>query len=311
MRVPTTTYSEAFTNDLNSLRARQSALQQQATTGLRVTSASDDPAAMQNTLNFVADKTAAQQYNTNLTALQDRSNQIYNALSSLQTISSKIGENVTAAGGTSPNVTGIVADLNQLINNAVDLANTKDTATGTAIFGGTSGSTQPFVATRDSAGNVTAISYVGNNSVNAAEIGKGATISVDVPGVNSTSSGARGVFADARSGADFFTNLIKLRDDIAAGNTSAVTGADTAAIRKDSDNLLYHISNVGATQTRLNLTATTLQNRLSALDKNISDSTSADMVQTLVQLSQAQNSYQAALQSGSKIMQLSILNYIQ
>ena len=43
----------------------------------------------------------------------------------------------------------------------------------------------------------------------------------------------------------------------------------------------------------------------------ISRAADADLVQTLVQLNQAQNSYQAALQSGSKIMQLSLLNYIQ
>jgi flagellin-like hook-associated protein FlgL len=43
----------------------------------------------------------------------------------------------------------------------------------------------------------------------------------------------------------------------------------------------------------------------------ISNASGADMVQTIVQLNQAQTAYQAALQSGSKIMQLSLLNYIQ
>ena len=37
----------------------------------------------------------------------------------------------------------------------------------------------------------------------------------------------------------------------------------------------------------------------------------ADLVQTYTELTKAQNSYQAALQSGAKIMQLSLLNYIQ
>lgn len=314
MRVPTTTYSAAFTNDLNTLRARQAALQQQATTGLRVTAASDDPAAMQSALNFVADKTAAQQYNANVTALQDRSNQIYSVLTALQTISSKAGEYATSAGNgalQNANKPSLVSGLNTLIESALKEANTRDSATGAGLFGGTSGVTAPFVATRDSSGNVTSVSYAANEAVNDTAIGKGAAISVDVPGANTSGSGARGLFTDSRSGADFFANLIKLRDDIAAGNSAAVAGADTAAVQKDSDNLIYHIGNVGATQTRLNLTATTLQNQLSALDKNISDATNADLVQTMVQLNQAQNSYQAALQSGAKIMQLSILNYIQ
>lgn len=314
MRVPTTTYTAAFTNDLNTLRSRQSALQQQAATGLRVSAASDDPAAMQHALNFIADKTSAQQYNANVTGMLDRTNNIYSVLAALQSIASKAGEDATTAGNpalANSNRDALVTELNTLIDHAVVLANTKDPTTGAGIFGGTSGSAQPFAATRDSSGNVTAVNYTGNESVNAAEISQGATMTVDVPGANTTSSGAHGLFTDARNGADFFGNLIKLRDDITAGNTTAVASTDSPALLKDSDNLIFHIGSLGAAQTRLNLTATTLQNQVSALDKNISDATNADLVQTMVQLTQAQNSYQAALQSGAKIMQLSILNYIQ
>jgi hypothetical protein len=42
----------------------------------------------------------------------------------------------------------------------------------------------------------------------------------------------------------------------------------------------------------------------------ISNSSSANLVQVMMQLNQTQNAYQAALQSGVKIMQLSILNYL-
>ena len=314
MRVPTTTYTDAFTNNLNTLRARQSALQNQATTGLRVTAPSDDPAAMQSALNLVANKSSAQQYTANVTALQDRSTQIFNVLQSLQSLARQASVDATTAGNGTislENKSGLVADLNGLINNALDLANTKDAVTGAGIFGGTSGAAKPFTATTDAAGHVTAVTYNGNSSVNAAEISPGGSVAVDVPGANSGASGAHGLFTDARSGADFFGNLIRLRDNIAAGNTSAINSTDMPAMQKDSDNLIYHVGAVGAAQTRLDLTATTLQNQLSALDKNISNATSADLVQTIVQLNQAQNSYQAALQSGSKIMQLSILNYIQ
>ena len=313
MRVPTTTYTDAFVSELNTLRSRQSALQNQATTGLRVSSASDDPAAMQNALSLMADKSTAQQHGANVTALQDRTTQIYNVLQSLQKISSQAGElavavtNVLTPEAKSP----LIKQLNGLIEQALSAANTKDSLTGAGIFGGTSGSAAPFTATYDSSGNVTAVSYAGNDAVNAVEIGQGATVAVDVPGANTSGSGARGVFTDSRSGADFFANLIKLRDDIVAGNSAAIPTTDAAALQKDSDNIIFHVGSLGAQQTRLDLAATTLQNRMSALDKNISDATSADLVQTIVQLNQAQNSYQAALQSGSKIMQLSILNYIQ
>ena len=313
MRVPTSYYSDAFTSDLNTLRSRQAALQNQATTGLRVTSASDDPAAMQNALVFMSEKSKATQHGSNVTALQDRSTQIFNALQDLQKLSSQASADAVSAVNDTTNQshTTLVADLNAIIKSALTSANTKDPLTGRGIFGGTSGSAAPFAATYDSVGNVTAVSYTGNAAVNSVEISKGSTMAVDVPGVNNSGTGARGLFADAQSGADFFGNLLKLRDDIAAGNSTAIHTTDSAALQKDSDNLIFHIGNIGAQQTRLDLTATTLQNQMSALDKNISNATSADLVQTIVQLNQAQNSYQAALQSGSKIMQLSILNYIQ
>jgi flagellar hook-associated protein 3 FlgL len=82
-------------------------------------------------------------------------------------------------------------------------------------------------------------------------------------------------------------------------------------LRKDEDNFLYQISVNGSLQSRLETAATATSDSSAALDKMISHSADADLVETMVQLNQAQNSYQAALQSGAKIMQLSLLNYIQ
>jgi flagellin-like hook-associated protein FlgL len=42
----------------------------------------------------------------------------------------------------------------------------------------------------------------------------------------------------------------------------------------------------------------------------ITNASSANLVNTMVQLNQAQTAYQAALESGSKIMSLSLLNYL-
>lgn len=313
MRVPANSFTDSLVNQLNVLRARQYNLQNQVATGLRVNAPSDDPAAMQTTLNLVADKAANQQYRTNIVTLEDRSGQIYNVMQSLQTISSRAGELATLAGDvtkTSADRAAYTGELNQLINQAVQLANTKDAATGHALFSGTSSTATPFTAATDASGNVTSVTYAGNAAVNQVEISAGTTVAVDVPGVNNSGTGARGLFADSRSGADFFANLIKLRDDITANNHAAITGTDVPALNKDSDNLLYQISNNGVTQSRLSLATTVLQNGTSSLDQAISNQTSADLVSTMVQLSQAQNSYQAALQSGAKIMQLSILNYI-
>ena len=322
MRIATHAYTDAMVNQYNLLSAKQFTLQNQVSTGLRVSSASDDPAAMQNALNLVSTKSAQTQYGKNIATLQDRATQIYNVLQSLQTMSSNVGELTTQAGNaqtSDASLTDYVGQLNGYINDAVKLANTKDATTGNYLFAGTKNDAAPFTAVKDANGNITSVTYNGNGAVNQTEIGSGDSTSVDVPGVNATTSGTPGLFADAASGANFFNNLIKLRDDISANigvtipnkNISSITGADTDALKKDSNNLLYHISNNGVVQSRLDVANTQLTNNIGTLNTSISNQTSADLVQTITQLNQAQNSYQAALQSGAKIMQLSILNYIQ
>ena len=322
MRVATHAYSDAMVNQYNLLTARQFTLQNQVATGLRVASAADDPAAMQNALNLLASKATQTQYGKNISTLQDRATQIYNVLESLQTMSSSVGELATQAGNgvAAPGtLTNYVSELNGYIKDAVKLANTKDATTGNYLFTGTKGGQPPFTATTDANGNITGVTYNGNGSVNQTAIGADTLVTVDVPGVNATGAGPRGLFGDASSGASLFANLINLRDHIAANasatpatqNTAIITGADTSALKKDSDNLLFHISNNGVLQSRLDVADTQLTNRLSTLNTSISNQTSANLVETMVQLNQAQNSYQAALQSGAKIMQLSILNYIQ
>jgi flagellar hook-associated protein 3 FlgL len=165
--------------------------------------------------------------------------------------------------------------------------------------------------TRDANNQITAVSYSGNGTVNQSEIGEGATASVDVPGVNNAATGARGLLTDSQSGADFLNHLISLRDNLLAGNKTAITATDSPNLKKDENNIAFQIASNGVAQNRLTTAAAFISDSSQSLDKNISNQSSADMVQTMVQLNQAQNGYQAALQSSAKIMQLSILNYIQ
>jgi flagellin-like hook-associated protein FlgL len=52
------------------------------------------------------------------------------------------------------------------------------------------------------------------------------------------------------------------------------------------------------------------QSAFTSLQGLISNDTSTDVATTTVQLTQAQDSYQAALEAGAKIMQTSLLNYL-
>ena len=312
MRVTQNSFSESLVNRLNSLTARQYNLQNQVSSGLRVSAPSDDPAAMQNVLNYKTTKAEQEQYASNISTLQARAASTYTVLQQLQTISSDVSVVATSAGDIVQTDLSVYAGkVSDAIDAALQQVNKKDPATGQYIFGGTASSQPPFVATKDASGKITGVTYQGNTSVNQAEIAAGSTVTADVIGANNSGAGPRGLITDSASGADFFNHLISLRDHLLANDKPALLSTDTPALRKDEDNFLYQISVNGSLQSRLEGATTSASDNATALDKMISHAADADLVQTVVQLNRAQNSYQAALQSGAKIMQLSLLNYIQ
>jgi flagellin-like hook-associated protein FlgL len=64
-------------------------------------------------------------------------------------------------------------------------------------------------------------------------------------------------------------------------------------------------------QGRLEAASATVNDRLQALEGQISGETDADLAKALVRLNETQVSYQAALQTGGKILTLSLMDYIR
>lgn len=313
MRVATNAYTDSMLGQFNYLASQQYTLQNEASTGLSVQAPSDNPAAMQNTLDYLATNATQQQYSTNIATLQSRATAIDGVLQSLQTISSRAEDIATSAVGSTNSQSDLdnyADEVNQLINQVVSAANTQDPSTGQYLFGGTASSQPPFTTTTDGNGNVTAVTYNGNSSVNQSQIGANLTTSVDIPGVNNGASGARGLITDSQSGADFINHLIALRNDLQAGDTTAISATDSANLQKDENNITYQVANNGVQQNQLTAAATLATNSTQTLNTMISNASGADLVNVMVELNQAQTAYQAALESGSKIMSLSLLNYM-
>jgi flagellin-like hook-associated protein FlgL len=127
---------------------------------------------------------------------------------------------------------------------------------------------------------------------------------VDVPGANTSGSGARGVITDSRYGADFFNHLISFQNNLLAGDTTAIRTTDQVNLGKDEDNLVYQIGENGAIQARLNTAASAATTKLSSLNSSLDSVAGANLTQVITQLTQAQNAYQIAMQSSASIFQL-------
>jgi flagellar hook-associated protein 3 FlgL len=268
---------------------------------------------MEQVLNWQVQNSSNAQYQQNISTLQEQATSSYNAINSLQTLSARASEIATQADGTaSPaDLASYASEVNQLIQEGVQDMNSQN-AQGEYLFGGTQNSRPPFVATTDASGNVTAVSYQGNDSVPSAEVAPGYSLSAQVPGANTSGTGPAGVVTDSQTGADFFNHLIALRNDLQAGNTQAIATTDQANLTKDEDNITSQISANGLIQSQLNDASAVASTQSTALTQDVSQASDADMATTLTRLSTLQTAYQAALESGASLLNsnLSLMNYI-
>ncbi len=309
MRVTANTFPDSLITQLSQLAIRQNTLQNQAATGQRVQLPEDDPTAMRRVLDLKTETATLSQYQSNIDTLKESATASYDVMKALKKTSDRAGELATLADGTKSQaeLDTYATELNQLLEQGVQLVNSK--YRGDYLFSGTLSNQTPFVATTTN-NQITAVAYQGNADTTAVEIAENTTLSVQVPGANNSATGTRGLITDSRSGADFFAHLITLRDHLQSGDTAAITSTDTANLAQDEDNFLYQFGTNGVVQARLTAASSIATNRIGSLGKLVSNEADADLAQTLVKLSETQNAYKAALQSGATILNQSLLDYL-
>src|SRR5208282_801084 len=101
MNVSTTSFTNGFLSQITRLESQQSTLQNEVTTGLKVSLPEDNPAAMNQVLDLQTESSADTQYQSNISALQGTATTASDALNSLQTIVENASEIATNASGLS------------------------------------------------------------------------------------------------------------------------------------------------------------------------------------------------------------------
>jgi flagellar hook-associated protein 3 FlgL len=313
LRVASSTITNSLINQVNQIEVNQAQLENEVTTGLAVQNPSDNPSAMRSILDLEAESSSVTQYQSNISQLQQQATTASSAMQSLQTIAQNAGEIATQADGTSSqqDLNNFATQITQLIQEAGQAVNTQ--SQGNYLFGGTANSQPPYVVSQNSSGQVTGVTYQGNTTVPSLEIAEGVTVATLPVGANTTGTGADGLITDSRTGADFFNHLISLQNDLLSGNTSAISSTDLTNLQNDSDNITQQIATNGAVQQRMSAESTIAQSRLAALGQLTSSQADADTAQVMVQLTQTQTAFQAAVQAsvGFQDLTMSILNYLQ
>jgi flagellar hook-associated protein 3 FlgL len=311
MRVTSGSYADRLISNLGSITSRQARYQAQISTGQRVALPEDDPAAVRRTLDLEGERGRVGQYGRNITRLKETAVATNTAMRSLSKIATRAGELAVKANSirSADDLKAYAAEVTQLIQQAVSSANSN--LRGDAVLAGTRNGQPAYTLTLGTDGRVQSVTYNGNQDTPSLDIAEGQELSASVVGSNPNGTGPAGLIEDPRSGADLFNHLIQLQDQLLAGQGAQVTTTTAVALQADTDNLLRHIAANGVVQGRLEAASATVNDRLQALEGQISGETDADLAKALVRLNETQVSYQAALQTGGKILTLSLMDYIR
>lgn len=298
MRIASNTVQDNIVRQIQVLSTQTSKLQTQVATGQRIDSADDDPAAAGRVLSQQSEMRRVQQYSLNADRALEISQSTYSALSSVKDISDRAGEIATL--GRSPNsqesLGAYAAEVNQMIEQLVQVGNTR--LGNDYIFAGTKVDTAPYTATRDSAGNITAVTFTGDTNQASIALSEVAKVS---PYASSTTT--QGI-------TDFLNQLVALRDALKNADGDAIATTQTG-LTSTEDLLVSAIADNGAVQLRIETNQKQQQTRGDNLVSLTNSETAADLPDSIVRLNQAQTAYQAALQSAANIMNLSLLDYIK
>jgi len=293
MRVNPNQLSDILVAIQQTQQQEQTALQE-ISTGKRVNSPSDDPAAAASEVQNQATESRIDQYLQSAGSLQAQMQTADSALSSVVTaLNQAVSLGVEASNGTlsSSNQQQILQQIQGVVGQVVQLANTS--YQGNYLFSGTETSQAPFTQT------ASGVTYNGNDGVNSVEIADGRSIESNVPGSQ--------LFQ--QSGSDVFGSLQQLVTALQSGDTASISTATTAisgALNYLTGQRVFY----GNAETQLNDDQTSLNAETVNLKSQDNTLVGADPTQAATALSQAQVANQAALEAAAKILPNTLLDYL-
>jgi flagellar hook-associated protein 3 FlgL len=225
LRVTQNLEQSQFLAAINTLESGINQTQNQVSSGLQFTTASQNPTAAGAVDNYTQALAQSEQYGTNATSAQTNLNTEDNALTQLQSqLQSLRSLALEANSGTTSNtdLTAIATQAVQIQNSILSLANTQN-GNGEYIFGGYAAQAQPFTLTAAGA------AYNGDQGQRQVQIAAGLTVA---DGDNGDT-----VFNQIKTGNGTFTVSAN------AGNTgSGIVGATTVTNPAAYDGGTYSIN---------------------------------------------------------------------
>lgn len=308
MRIANKTVYDSITRNLTITSSEMYKANLIVSSGKKITDLSDDPVGLVTVLDLKSSLANIEQLQRNidtgkswLTMGESALTQIEDILTDTKALCVEMASDTKGVGERFSAGTIVEGSLDQILS----LANTQ--VGGRYIFGGTVTDTVPFVY-NDTA-NPPNVAYQGNDTPFSVKIGK--TTNVDVGRDGETIFGDDScAWDDSTAGSDnIFKTLIDLKTALEGNDVSGIQGA-MDKLDNHLDSVQTMISNTGGKILRLETKETIIEDLNLTYTERVSDLEDADLAEAIMNLTSKETAYQAALASSSKVMSLSLVNYI-
>ncbi|HYV99062.1 MAG TPA: flagellar hook-associated protein FlgL [Gemmatimonadaceae bacterium] len=272
-----------------------------ATTGRRLLEASDDPTAALSVLQNQGQSRAIEQYQRNIGAANSRLSLESNTLDELTNILTRAKE--LAMGQASDNATpttrkASAAEANQLLAQAVALANTKQN--GEYVFGGQTSTTVPYSLNTFASAFTFTVAATPPAGTRSIEIAPGQYVTTAHDGIT--------VFGDQTSGV--LQTLQSLAAALDSGSGPAVT-ATLAPLDTALDHTQVVSAEAGARINELDTASANHQALSVQLDADTSKLRDIDIEDAMTELASRQTAFQAAMAATARVLGMSLTDYLR
>lgn len=288
-RITQSAISASALRGLQASLGRSQDLQNQLSSGRRVSRPADDPSAAAAAMKLRGQRRADEQYLRNADDATGRLTQADSALTGISAQLRRARELVVQAGNPSIPASArlaIQAELGSIRDSVVDQFNTR--WLDRPVFGGSAASP---VAIDKASG-----AYLGNDATLEVRISRDATVRTDVKGTD--------------VGADTIPDLLAT----IAGNVvtdPTTTATDLAALDGEITKVLEGLGDVGARAARIDTTRANVDSERLDFTARISENEDVDLPEAIMKLQSQQIAYQSALGAAGKILQVSLMDYIR
>lgn len=300
MNISSQGFANRYSRDLQVLQSNNLKYIERVSTGHGMQKPSDDPSSASALIRVQSYRMEISQCLKNSARVRSLTDISAQTIEKMMEVNTDIGTySVQYSSLNQDALLGIRSTIDGLLNQMIDLVNTKQM--DTYLFSGNKLTDKPFEVTRDpDTQYITKIDYIGSMNDNVYLISPGIQLNA---------------LTDASENQKIKTaldNLLALRDAFYEDppNVSNIQSLGQK-VNQDNQTIFADIlGTLGAKLTRIEHAEQQNQYINEDLEKIASHHADVDLTDMIVKLQQSQCAYQAALQAGSKVLNLSLLNYL-